>query len=885
MTFPMKKILGFLVALQFIPFVLSALVGIDYGQQNIKAMVVSPRAPLEIVLTPEAKRKDTNGLAFKKLGGLKSKDFERVYGSAVGSLATRFPKNTFLHLKPLLGKPLSGKEDAVYIKEYLREHPGVNITATDRNTVAFEIFGTEYPIEELVAMNLEEIVGRANSLIREREHTTRDPVDLIALTVPDFYDQFQRQALVDTVSLLSGNFGVQLISDGLSIAINYALKQRDFEPNNPHSFLIYDMGSGSTKASLFTIEQPEDKTEPLRIELRGYAYNDTLGGAQFTLKVSDLICEKFLKANPRIKRTELLKDSRAIAKVNQAAEKVKLVLSANSEAHVNIESLISDIDFRTTITREEFEQALGDDVEAAVRDSVLQPFMEQFAVDYRPLLKKDEIFGVILAGGSTRVPFVQNILASIFTEEKVLKSINADESAVNGATVRGVKLFETFKTKPLNITERSVFAYSMGLDMQSSGGSGGEIRTIFAKGDVFPARKSILVPVSDVSVKHNLSLFENDHLVANVSIDPVSGLAKEQCLTGTYIYNITFDLSQMRMLTIESLGVSCAEAEGDKITKGEGKKRDTAPVVSPRFSVNSVSIKTLDNTEKLEYINRIKDLNERDKLRFQLQEAKNLLEATLYDARNFLSESDVIENGPPRQLEKMTAMVDEYLEWLEFESDDATKADVNRRKKEITALKSRIELYIKAVGEPLDLEQFKNILTKADQFLEEVKGHAKVLEEKIVDLEGLISEKYFSVRDEFSKVKLPSSLSRQVSGFNKTLDTFREAVQNVTKLVKSKTFGDIPREDLFEVKSGFEKLFEKAYSKFEQLKSSEKYRINELKSLYQRKLRVEKRKEQKLSKSLRKEEEEEAELTLSRNITSGAESGGASTTKLSHDEL
>ena len=140
--------------------VFSAIVGIDYGQQFTKAVLLAPGIPFELVLTDEGKRKDLSGICIRKElnGGL-----ERSYGSQMGSLMTRFPQNTVLDLKQLIGKSF----DDPATEKYLRTHFGIKLVADDsrNNAIKFDL-GLEnstyqFSVEELLAMSLNEIKARA----------------------------------------------------------------------------------------------------------------------------------------------------------------------------------------------------------------------------------------------------------------------------------------------------------------------------------------------------------------------------------------------------------------------------------------------------------------------------------------------------------------------------------------------------------------------------------------------------------------------------------------------------------------------------------------------------------------------------------------------------
>lgn len=815
-----------------------AVLGIDYGEQHIKAMVVSPQAPMELVLTPEAKRKEISGLAIRN----RSKDeIERIYGSAVGSLATRFPNNVFLHLKTLLGKTI---EDKDIINAYLEQHPGVNIVSTKRNSLAFDIDGKQYSVEELVAMNLQEIAHRANAMLQEKDPRTKDFVDKFAIAIPEFYDQNQRLALIDAGSFIEKAYGTYLVNDGLSVAINYALKQRDFTPGEENHFMIYDIGSGSIKTSLISISQPINETEPLQIDFEGFGYNELLGGSKLTNEIAKLIETKFLEKNPKITKSKLKGEPKALAKIQQLAEKLKLILSANSEASASIESLISDIDFRVTITRQEFEETLK-----PFSDDFIQPIRNAlYSYSKKSEIAINDLSGVILAGGSSRVPFVQQSLSKIIPENKILKSVNADEAVVNGVTVRGVKLFDAFKTKPLNITERSIFEYSLSH-------SNGDSQVIFEKGSQYPNATQVLIPIQNTDL-FKMDFYENDKIVSNITVQPISSFTDEKCKGGIYL-NMTVELNEIRVLNTKSVQTICLKEElGAKsvyeVINENGDKSSKLSIEYPDYVEDNVVIEPLTSKERIDFIDLLRDLDLKDKKRFQLQESKNSLESTLYDARAFLTEEEVIANGPPAQLKKLSEMVSSYLNWLEDESDNAAKKDLNKKKKEVSALLKKIKLYLESVGEPLDLDQFTTLLEKSEDIMKKFENYDKLLQEGLSKLEETIPSNVLNVREEFENVKLTIGISKSLFKWNETLTTLRETTLSIKQIVAANSFAKLQREELYEMKTSLDKLIEAADTKVKALKSAADYRINEVKAVYARKLRVAKRKEERRKKSLEK---------------------------------
>lgn len=883
----------------------AALLAVDYGQQFLKAMVVSPQAPLEMVLTPEAKRKEISGMAFKKLSD-RENDVERFYGSAVGSLATRFPQNTALHLKSLLGKTMDDPEVALY----QREHPGLKLVSTGRKSIAVEIDNVSYPIEELVGMNLQEITARTNQHIKENDKRSKDWVEKVVLSIPAFFNQYQRLALMDAGMFIEDINGLTLINDGLSIAINYAMKKSDFAVDLPHHYIIYDMGSGSTKATLVTITQHDDKDVPIKIEMQGYGFNSTLGGSSFTLKIGDIIKQKFLAKNPKISETTLETDARAIAKIVQAADKAKLVLSANADASVSIESLVSDIDFRATITRDEFESALEEDIKG-MTNPIWDAINKQFTSDDQPRISLDDLTGVILSGGSSRVPFVQQSVSDIIGPDRLLKTVNADESVVNGATLRGVQLFELFKTRPFNVTDRSVFNFTI-----HSNDKDQEDVHIFKAGETFPQKKSMLYPVSDASKKSQLAIYENDRIIKTIKIKGISNFTNEVCPFGA-IHNMTFALTQLRTLNFDSIQTYCIKDEkeaasvnklilGDSFIEeldedeefeefdseettvfsfDEETRKIDGTMIVPKSRGFDDYVQHMNSEERMECTNRIQQLDANDKKRFQLQEVKNHLESSLYDARNFLAEDDVIADGPKSQLERLSNIVTEYLEWLDEEADYATKSEINKRIKQVTQLKANVEEYMKTAKEPLGLEQFQAVLDNAEKLLQKIENNPGHLEEKLVEFEGKINEKVMDVREEFLKIKTPSYLAKTIENYEPTIQFFNESFVNMTRFVEQKIYDTMDREQLYQVKAMFENLEKTTQEKFAALEAIQSQHLSDLKSIYQRKIRTLKRKEQKKKQAESKKNSsatESIDETTSSKVVSGKESAKETVV---HDEL
>lgn len=858
----------------------AAVIGVDYGQQYIKAMVVSPQAPLELILTPESKRKDVSGLAIRGLGG---GSIERLYGSSVGSIATRYPKNSLLHSKPLLGKTLGDETD---IRLYLKEHPGVEIVSTERHSLAFFVDGVQYPIEEVTAMSIQEVLNRANKLLKEKDPAGIDLVDKLALTVPGFYNQHQRRALLDVGSITSDTLETCLVNDGLAVMINFAFKIRDFVPGELQYYIVYDMGGGSTRASLFSILQPLNETEPLKLEFGGYGYDAHLGGSKFTSEVASLIENKFLEAHKNIRTDTFHANPKALAKIVQAAEKAKLILSANMEAIVSIESLVDAIDFRTTISRQEFEDFIQDSVA-----DIMQPIEDAMDTQmWSSLITTRELSGVILTGGSSRVPIVQQQLSTVLGEERVLKSVNADESVVNGATIRSVKLFNAFKTKSLDIVDRCVYNYAIKLNDEDSE------EIVFPKGSVYPVQRILtLEGLSDISESITVDLFENDKLFQTVTVKAAARYFTDGACPNGVVYNATLSISQNGLFELDKIEAICLKEDVLKIVSAgdndeaseeinvEAMKSKIAKVnrsTKLEMAKEDVPIKHMSFKEKNRLRAHISSLELKDKERFELEEAKNLLEGLLYETRGFLESESIAENGPKAHLEKLEKLIPDYLVWLEDGSDGASKASIVAKTMEINDLKSKIEVYVQSLTEPLDSKQFQGMINSAHELLEEFSEAKNQVHEGLSLLEGKISDLGYDAQQEYSKINLPYYISNSLKGWNETLDAFNEVVASLEELVNSGRVDESNREDLFEMKLAFDAAYIELEEKTDLFKKGRDYRFRELLSWLQRMEKARKRKDEKLKKNLGDQEEESEEGQISQTKSSTSRSKSTTTSKV-----
>ncbi|KAJ4414005.1 lumenal Hsp70 protein [Gnomoniopsis sp. IMI 355080] len=449
-------------------FAVNAVLGIDLGTEYIKASLVKPGMPLDIVLTKDSRRKEISAVTFKPpQNGAKKGEFpERLYGSDAMALSARFPGDVYPNLKTLLGLPL----DDPAVKEYAARHPALQIESHKvKNTAAFkskDAFTPDTPawlVEELLAMELQSIQRNAEIAADAAGGAT---VRSVVITVPPFYTIEEKRA-IETAVELAGLKVLSLISDGLAVGLNYATT-RTFpninEGEKPEHHMVFDMGAGSTKATILKMQSrvvkdvgKYNKTIQEVVAL-GSGWDRSLGGDALNGIILDDMVEKFVEspAGKKVGATvEGVKGhGRAIAKLLKEAERLRQVLSANTNTQASFEGLYEDADFKYKLTRADFEKMA--EAHAARVGSAIQGALDMAG------LKVTDIDSAILHGGATRTPFVQKELEKVFgTGDKIRSNVNSDESAVFGAGFRGAELSPGFRVKEIRISEGAAYPAGM----------------------------------------------------------------------------------------------------------------------------------------------------------------------------------------------------------------------------------------------------------------------------------------------------------------------------------------------------------------------------------------------------------------------------------------
>jgi len=567
-----------LILLYFFTFVTqSAVLGIDFGTNFVKVALVAPGHPFEIALDVASKRKSPAIVGFDA--------GERRFGNEATSLVTKRPKQTFMFMTRLLGKSI----DTPIIQELTEQYyPYSFVEDEERGTIRIQ-FGEEqtFAVEEVVAMYLKQAQSTAMAYL-DSSSMIRDCV----ITVADFWTTKERRALQNAADLAGLNV-LSLINENSAAALHYGV-ERNYDINKTENFILYNMGSTSTKVSvvkcdayLKTITKRKNKTVG-QVTVLSQAWDETLGGNSF-----DMVLVSQLKAAAEEQlKTDLSQNFRAMGRLREAAKKGKFKLSANKETTVRITSLYEDEDFSHKVLREDFwsnSQSLFDRVLAPV-DIALE----------RSGLTKDDIENIVLMGGGSRLPKIQEMLVEYLDGKPLKRDLNTDEASALGAAFRAANESTTFRVRQIGFVDRGVFSVSATINNFEDFEAGEDLENaefrksaeIFASGTNFKKRKA-------VHFKHDKELFVSvsyttgDGLPAGTKphIDQynVSGIVsavekyKDKNVTDTKPkISLSFAIDQSGVVKLskatatfqENVEVAIPRIKNDTSTKKDKKKKD-----------------------------------------------------------------------------------------------------------------------------------------------------------------------------------------------------------------------------------------------------------------------------------------------------------------------
>ncbi|KAK4834705.1 hypothetical protein QYF36_027116 [Acer negundo] len=803
----------------------SAVSSIDLGSEWVKVAVVNLKpgqSPISIAINEMSKRKSPALVAFQS--------GTRLLGEEAAGIIARYPHKVYSQLRDMIGKPykqVKNLMDSLYLP--------FDIVEDSRGAASFKVEGdgnevVYYSVEELLAM----VFGYAVNLAEF--HSKAVVMDFV-ICVPPYFGQSERKGLLQAAQLAGINV-LSLVNEHSGAALQYGI-DKDFSNGSRH-VIFYDMGASTTYATLVYFSAYNAKefgkiVSVNQFQVKDVRWDPELGGQNMELRLVEYFADEFNKQVGN--GVDVRKSPKAMAKLKKQVKRTKEILSANTMAPISVESLYDDRDFRSTITREKFEELCED-----LWEKSLIPIKE---VLKHSGLKMDEIYAVELIGGATRVPKLQAKLQEFLGRTELDKHLDADEAIVLGAALHAANISDGIKlNRKLGMIDGSSYGFMVELDgpdllkdettrqllvqrlkklpskmfRSIVHAKDFEVSLAYASEDLLPPgvtspvfAKYAVSGLTDASEKYssrNLSSPIKANLHFSLSRSGVLSLDRADVVIEITEWvevpkkNLTVEnaTSSSPDISVETGGRNTSEGTSDNLHSDGGTGNATNSSIEEPSTMDPpterklkkrtfrVPLKTIEknvgpgislsNEALAEAKTKLEVLDKKDAERRRTAELKNNLESYIYATKEKLETlEEIVKVSTSDERQSFIEKLDEVQDWLYTDGEDATAKEFQERLDSIKAVGDPIFFRFKELtARPAAVELAKRYLGELQQIVSGWELKKPWLPKDKIDEVLKDAEKFRSWLDE--KV----NEQKKTSGFSKPVFTSEEVYEKVFKL-------------------------------------------------------------------------------------------------------